>query len=811
MAIKHTESGEHTGTYPLLPLRGLLVYPSMVLHFDVGRPKSVLALEDAMVADHLIVLASQEDGQIDEPDIADLYQVGTLARVKQMMKLPNGTIRVLVEGVSRAEISEFNQSEGYLKVDVTLYNEPEEVQLTAEMQAMMRSVSQQFEQYVKLSRKLDQETYAAVIDIDHPGRFADMVASHLPLKVREKQDILEAFEIHFRLERLLQILSDEREVLELERKIHQRVRKQMEKTQKEYYLREQMKAIQRELGDKEGRTAEIEELRAKLEERPLPTEVHERMDKEILRLERIPASSAEGTVARTYIDWVLSLPWTASAKAIVDLDRSERILDEEHYGLEKVKERILEFIAVQKLVDRQAGPIICLAGPPGVGKTSLAKSIAKSLKRPFVRASLGGVRDDAEIRGHRRTYIGAMPGRILQGMKQADVRNPVFLLDEIDKMASDFRGDPSAAMLEVLDPEQNGTFSDHYIEIPYDLSDVMFITTANNLYQIPAPLRDRMEVIQLSGYTEIEKLHIARLHLLPKQKENHALKGDRLRVSEDVLLELIRHYTRESGVRQLDRLLATVCRKAARMIASGEGKRVNVTSAMLKTFLGQHRFEYGEMEETDQVGVVSGLAWTEMGGDMLTVEVAVVPGSGKVVLTGQLGDVMKESAQTALSYVRSRAKSLNVPTDFHEKIDLHIHVPEGAIPKDGPSAGITMATAIASALTNRTVNHEVAMTGEITLRGRVLPIGGLKEKSLAAHRAGIKTIVIPKGNEKDLVDIPDTVKSAVEFRPVSHMDEVLTVALGEETAFQDTDALGQGAWFADLLSEGKYGGGEAHQ
>lgn len=811
MAIKSAQSAEQKGTYPLLPLRGLLVFPSMVLHFDVGRPKSVTALEEAMLTDHYIVLASQEDGQIDEPVVDDLYGVGTLARVKQMMKLPNGTIRVLVEGVSRANIKKFIQSDGYFRVDVTLFEEPEDVRVTVEMQAMMRTVSQQFEQYVKLSRKLDQETYATVMDIDHPGRFADMVASHLPLKVREKQDILESFDIHARLERLIQILSDEREVLELERKIHQRVRKQMEKTQKEYYLREQMKAIQRELGEKEGRTAEIDELRAKMDELTLPVEVADRLDKELLRLERIPPASAEGTVSRTYIDWILALPWTEEAKSAVDLDRAERVLNDEHYGLDKIKERILEFIAVQKLVNKQGGPIICLTGPPGVGKTSLAKSISKALKRPFVRASLGGVRDDAEIRGHRRTYIGAMPGRILQGMKQAEVRNPVFLLDEIDKMASDFRGDPASAMLEVLDPEQNSTFSDHYIEMPYDLSDVMFITTANNLYQIPAPLRDRMEVIQLSGYTEIEKLHIARLHLLPKQREYHALKGDKFRVSDEVLVELIRHYTRESGVRQLDRLVATLCRKTARMIASGEAKRVNITSAMLQTFLGAHRFEYGQMEETDEVGVVSGLAWTEMGGDMLTVEVSIVPGTGKVVLTGQLGDVMKESAQTALSYVRSRAKSLNVPTDFHEKVDLHIHVPEGAIPKDGPSAGITMATAIASALTNRPVNREVAMTGEITLRGRVLPIGGLKEKSLAAHRAGIKTIVIPQGNEKDLADIPEVVRQVVDFRPVRHMDEVLTVALGAQTAFDDTNDIGQEAWFADLLSEGKYGGGEAHQ
>ncbi|EPZ49017.1 endopeptidase La [Alicyclobacillus acidoterrestris] len=802
---------EQQGTYPLLPLRGLLVYPSMVLHFDVGRPKSVKALEQAMVDDHLIVLASQEDGQVDEPQKDDLYQVGTLARVKQMMKLPNGTIRVLVEGLSRAQIIDFVEDEELFRVNVTLHEDEDDLSPTAEMQAAMRSVAQQFEQYVKLSRKLDQETYAAVVDIDHPGRFADMVASHLPLKIREKQDILEAFDVQHRLERLLQILSDEREVLELERQIHQRVRKQMEKTQKEYYLREQMKAIQRELGDKEGRSSEVEELRAKLDEKQLPPEVHEKVEKEISRLERIPSASAEGTVVRTYIDWLLALPWTERADSVVDLARAERVLNEEHYGLEKIKDRILEFIAVQKLVNKQSGPIICLAGPPGVGKTSLARSIATSLKRPFVRVSLGGVRDDAEIRGHRRTYIGAMPGRILQGMKQAEVKNPVFLLDEIDKMASDFRGDPAAAMLEMLDPEQNSTFSDHYVEIPFDLSDVMFITTANNLYQIPGPLRDRMEVIQLAGYTEDEKLHIAKLHLLPKQREAHALKGDKLRVSDDILLELIRHYTREAGVRQLNRLIATICRKCARIIAAGEQKRITVTIAMVHDFLGPRKFEYGRAQEQDEVGVVAGLAWTEMGGDLLTVEVSVVPGNGKVKLTGQLGDVMKESAQTALSYIRSRATQLHIPANFHEKVDIHVHVPEGAIPKDGPSAGITMATAIASALTNRPVRHDVAMTGEVTLRGRVLPIGGLKEKSLAAHRAGIRTIIIPQGNEKDLSDIPEVVREQVQFKPVSHMDAVLDIALGNEATLDERHPLHTEAWFADLFTEDKYSGEGTHQ
>lgn len=769
--------GGKRDNYPLLPLRGLLVFPSMVLHFDVGRDKSIKALEKSMVGDNLILLVSQEDVQIDDPTEQDLYSVGTVARVKQMMKLPNGTIRVLVEGLERARILEFVRSADWFEVKVERYADDERGPVNAEVQAMMRSVLQQFEQYVKLSKKVDQETYNSVCDIELPGRLADAVATHLPLKVKEKQEILEAFDVPARLERLLQILSDEREVLELERKIHQRVRKQMERTQKEYYLREQMKAIQKELGDREGRSAEVEELREQLSKKTLPDAVAERLEKELERLERIPASSAEGTVARTYIDWLLMIPWSEQAPSKIDLKKAERTLNEEHYGLDKVKERILEFLAVQQLTNRQAGQIICLAGPPGVGKTSLAKSIAKSLNRPFVRVSLGGVRDEAEIRGHRRTYIGALPGRIIQGMKQAQVRNPVFLLDEIDKMASDFRGDPASAMLEVLDPEQNSTFSDHYIEIPYDLSDALFITTANNVFQIPGPLRDRMEVISLSGYTELEKLHIAKTHLFPKQRDVHALHGDKIRMSDPVFLELIRNYTREAGVRQLDRLLAAVCRKVARRVAAGDSKRVTVTSETLVDFLGPALYRHGQLEASDQVGVVTGLAWTEVGGDTLTIEVSIVPGKGKLVITGQLGDVMKESAQAALSYIRSRASQLEIPIGFADQVDIHIHVPEGAIPKDGPSAGITMATAIASALTNRPVSRFIAMTGEITLRGRVLPIGGLKEKSLAAHRAGIKTVLIPEANEKDLRDIPESVKGELEFVTVTHMDHVLERAL----------------------------------
>lgn len=776
--------------FPLLPLRGLLVYPAMVLHFDVGRDKSIKALEKAMLGEHMILLTSQEDGQIDDPTANDLYRVGTLTRVKQMMKLPNGTIRVLVEGIERARIEQFVKTEDWFEAKVKRQSDEEQMKMTAELQAMMRSLLQQFEQYVKLSKQVDQETYASVIDIEHPGRLADAIASHLPLKIRDKQDVLEAFNVKERLEKVLQVLSDEREVLELEKKIHQRVRKQMERTQKEYYLREQMKAIQKELGDREGRAGEVEELREVMGRKSLPDAVVERIEKELDRLERIPPSSAEGTVVRTYVDWLLALPWTEKAEAEINLRRAEHILNQEHYGLDKVKERMLEFLAVQKLVQRQTGPIICLAGPPGVGKTSLARSIATSLQRPFVRVSLGGVRDEAEIRGHRRTYIGALPGRILQGIKQAGKRNPVFLLDEIDKMANDFRGDPASAMLEVLDPEQNNTFSDHYVELPFDLSDVMFITTANNVHEIPGPLRDRMEIIHLSGYTEVEKLHIVRNHLLPKQREKHGLGGDKIRISDDVILTLIRGYTREAGVRQLDRMIASICRKVTRMVADGEKKRIAVTGKLLEQFLGPALFHHGMMEEQDQVGVVTGLAWTQVGGDTLTIEVSVVPGKGKVVLTGQLGDVMKESAQTALTYVRSRVKSLGIPADFAEKVDLHIHVPEGAIPKDGPSAGITMATAIASALTNRPVDRHVAMTGEVTLRGRVLPIGGLKEKSLAAHRAGIRTVLMPDDNRKDLRDIPASIREEMRFIPVKHMDEVLAHALLEAPE-DDTGDTGQ--------------------
>ncbi|GAX91115.1 endopeptidase La [Effusibacillus lacus] len=760
---------------PLLPLRGLLVYPTMVLHLDVGREKSVRALEKAMVKDNLIVLASQTETDIDDPSPDDIFPMGTVAKVKQMLKLPNGTIRVLVEGLSRAKVLEYTETDDHYEVDIFEIDEHEEAD--PEVQALMRAVIQQFEQYVKISKKANPETVAAVTDIEEAGRLADAIASHLTLKIKDKQAILEAVDVKTRLETLLRILSDEREVMELERKIHQRVRKQMEKTQKEYYLREQMKAIQKELGEKEGRQAEADELREKLEKLTLPEAVKEKIEKEIDRLEKMPATSAEGSVIRTYIDWLMALPWTEETVDEIDVNKAEKILNDEHYGLEKVKERILEYLAVQKLVKKLRGPILCLVGPPGVGKTSLARSVANSLNRKFVRVSLGGVRDEAEIRGHRRTYIGALPGRIIQGMKNAGTLNPVFLLDEIDKMSSDFRGDPSSAMLEVLDPEQNNTFSDHYIEIPFDLSKVMFICTANVAHNIPRPLLDRMEMIYIPGYTELEKLHIARNHLLPKQLEAHGLTKDKLSISDETILKLIREYTREAGVRNLERTLGSLCRKAAKQIVAGEKKRVTISQRNLASFLGPAKYRFGLAETEDQVGVVTGLAWTETGGDTLSIEVSVAPGKGKLTLTGQLGDVMKESAQAAFTYIRSRAEQLEIPADFTEKNDIHIHVPEGAIPKDGPSAGIAMATALVSALTGRKVSREVAMTGEITLRGRVLPIGGVKEKTLSAHRAGIKKVLLPKDNEKDLEDIPESVRKELKIVLVEHMDQVLEQAL----------------------------------
>ncbi|CAM3821772.1 endopeptidase La [Alkalicoccus chagannorensis] len=771
-----TKSKEQT--MPLLPLRGLLVYPTMVLHLDVGRKKSVSGLEQAMVEDNLIFLLTQKEVGTEEPDTQDLYTVGTTAKVKQMLKLPNGTIRVLVEGLDRGRVQSLEEKDEYTAVHIKTIDERQEA--SVQEQALMRNVLEQFEQYTQISKKITQETFASVSDIVEPGRLADIIASHLPLKIVQKQEVLETLDLEERLKLMLRILSNEREVLGLEKKIGQRVKKSMEKTQKEYYLREQMKAIQKELGEREGKESESEELREKIEDSAMPDSVEEKALKELKRYERMPANAAESSVIRNYIEWLTQIPWTTSTEDVLDIKRSEKILDEDHYGLEKVKERVLEYLAVQQLTEKLKGPILCLSGPPGVGKTSLAKSISRSLGRHFVRISLGGVRDEAEIRGHRRTYVGAMPGRIIQGMKKAESTNPVFLLDEIDKMANDFRGDPSAALLEVLDPEQNHTFSDHFIEEPYDLSQVMFVTTANNIGAIPPALKDRMEVIHIPGYTEVEKVEIAKGYLLPKQVEDHGLSKNSLQVRDEALIHLIRHYTREAGVRNLERELASVCRKAAKSIVSGEKKRVVVTAKTLEDMLGSKRFRHGKAELENQIGAATGLAYTAAGGDTLNIEVALAPGEGKLTLTGKLGDVMKESAQAAFSYIRTKADELNVDADFTSKYDIHIHVPEGATPKDGPSAGITMATALISALTNQPVRKEVGMTGEITLRGRVLPIGGLKEKSMSAHRAGLTHIIIPKDNEKDLEDVPDSVRRELTFIPVSHLDEVLEHALAVE-------------------------------
>ncbi len=760
---------------PMLPLRGILVFPYMVIHLDVGREKSVQAIEEAMIQDRLVFLAAQKDAQTDEPTEDDIYTVGTIAEVKQLLKLPGGTIRVLVEGISRAKILEYLAFEPYLKVRLERYHE--DYEKDNEIEALMRNLVYQFEQYVKLSKRIPPETVVSVVNIEEPGRLADVVASHLTMRVEDKQRIIEAIEIVPRLEKLCAVLAKELEIVELERKINIRVRKQMEKNQKEYYLREQMKAIQKELGDKDDRAAEAEELRERIGKLKLPKEIEEKALKEVERLEKMPPMAAEAAVVRNYVEWLLSLPWTKSTRDRLDIKAAERILEEDHYGLRKPKERIIEYLAVRKLAKKMKGPILCLVGPPGVGKTSLGRSVARALERKFVRLSLGGVRDEAEIRGHRRTYVGAMPGRIIQGMKTAGTKNPVFLLDEIDKMSHDFRGDPASALLEVLDPEQNNAFSDHYIEVPFDLSNVMFITTANNMYSIPRPLLDRMEIIEISGYTEEEKVQIAMRHLLPKQIKEHSLPEGSVTISENTIRKVIQEYTRESGVRNLERNIATLCRKAAKQIVEDKDKKVRITPQNLSKYLGIPRYRHNIAEKTDEVGLVTGLAWTEVGGETLNIEVTTYKGKGKLTLTGKLGDVMKESAQAAFSYVRSRADELQIDPAFFENYDVHVHVPEGAIPKDGPSAGIAMATALASAITGRKVRCDVAMTGEITLRGRVLPIGGVKEKVLAARRAGIKTVILPLENKKNMEEVPNNVKGKMEFKFVEHMDSVLEIAL----------------------------------
>jgi ATP-dependent Lon protease len=765
---------------PLLPLRGQILFPTMIVPLEVGREKSVKALEAAMAGEkpRYMVLAMQRDTKVDDPGPDDIYGVGTLVEVKQSVRVPGGTLKVVFEGIARAKILAYTEEEPYFKVRIEQVAEPTEK--TPEHEALMRMVISQYERFIKTSKKAPPEALVTAVQVDEPGKLADSIVAHLPVvEMKDKQSVLELFDVGERLERVSDILTREMEVLDLERKINVRVRKQMEKTQREYYLREQIKAIQKELGERDEKGTEAEEFRRKIEALGLPEETKEKALREVDRLEKMPPMAAEAAVVRNYLEWITSLPWNTMTEDRIDLNEAEEILEREHFGLKKPKDRILEYLAVRKLVKKMKGPILCLAGPPGVGKTSLAKSVANALGRKFVRISLGGVRDEAEIRGHRRTYVGALPGRIIQGMKQAGTKNPVFLLDEIDKMASDFRGDPAAALLEVLDPEQNATFSDHFIEAPFDLSNVLFITTANVVWNIPRPLLDRMELINLSGYTEDEKVEIAKRHLLPKQRTEHGLTEQNLEVSENVLRTIVREYTREAGVRNLERQMATLCRKAAREVAKGETSLVRVTVQNLHHYLGQPRYQWGKKEKEDQVGVATGMVYTELGGDVMPIEVSLLKGKGSLILTGKLGEVMRESAQTGLSYIRSRAAEFGIDEEFHTKWDIHIHVPEGAVPKEGPSAGITMATAVISALTKRPVKANVAMTGEITLRGRVLPIGGVKEKVLGAHRAGITEIILPKENAKDLEDVPGNIRKKLQVHFAEQMDDVLRVALAE--------------------------------
>lgn len=750
----------------------------MVLHIDVARERSIAAIERALEQDNLVLLATQRDSNIDEPNPEELFDIGTLAYIKSMTELENGTQRVQIEGLKRAEWTRYKEEELYAVVDAVAYEDG--VEKDVEMEALMRTLSQHFENYAKISKKLTKETYESVANIEEPGRLADMVASNLPIKIEAKQEVLELFEIKDRLEWLISCLFNEQEVLIMEHKINARVRDAMERTQKEFYLREQMKAIQTELGDKDGKGLEIADLLEKMKKAKMPEEIEKVVQRELDRYEKIPAAAPESGIIRNYIDWLVALPWSKASKDQLDIVHSEEILNRDHDGLELVKERILEYLAVRQLTNSLRGPILCLEGPPGVGKTSLARSIAESLGRKFVRISLGGVRDESEIRGHRRTYVGAMPGRIIQGMNKAGTINPVFLLDEIDKMSNDFRGDPSSAMLEVLDPEQNATFSDHYIEEPYNLSEVLFIATANDLSSVPGPLRDRMEIISIAGYTEAEKSLIAKNHLLPKQMKEHGLTGSQLRINDEAIIDIIRYYTREAGVRSMERQISAICRRAAKQIVTGEKKRVVITANTLEPIIGKRKFRYGLAETVNQIGAATGLAYTQVGGDTLQIEVSLSPGKGDLILTGKLGDVMKESAQAALSYVRSKTEKYKIDPKFHESYDIHIHVPEGATPKDGPSAGITIATALVSALTQRKIRREVGMTGEITLRGRVLPIGGLKEKALSAHRAGLTTIILPIENERDIEDIPESVREELTFKLVADVEEVLEIALEAE-------------------------------
>jgi ATP-dependent Lon protease len=777
-----------TGRIPLLPLRDIVVFPHMVVPLFVGRPKSIQALEDAMAGDRQLVVAAQRVAGDEDPTEEDIFSIGTLGTIIQLLRLPDGTVKVLVEGKTRAEIRSFASIDPYFAVEI---NElPDEGGDTPEAEGLVRSIHTTFDAYAKLNKKIAPEIVNSVSAISDPGKLSDTVVAHLNLKLPDRQKLLEVTSTVERLEEVYSRMQAEIEVLEVERKIRGRVKTQMERSQKEYYLNEQMRAIQKELGDRDEQKNEIGELEEQLAAKKMPEDAREKTEKEIKKLKQMSPMAAEATVVRNYIDWMLALPWDECGEEEKDLAISEAILDADHYGLEKPKERILEYLAVQTLVEKLKGPILCLVGPPGVGKTSLGKSIARSTGRDFVRISLGGVRDEAEVRGHRRTYIGALPGKIIQGLKKAGSSNPVFLLDEIDKMSMDFRGDPSSAMLEVLDPEQNNSFEDHYLDVEYDLSRVMFICTANVLGEIPRPLQDRMEIIQIPGYIESEKLEIAKKHLVDKVTSDNGLllDGERedgtqgeadMRFTEGAILEVIRHYTRESGVRGLERELASVARKVAReKVSAGENfKPVKVSPKLIRKYLGVQRHRFGQTEEENRIGVTTGLAYTEVGGELLQTEVSVMPGKGKLQITGRLGEVMQESANAAMSYIRSRAKQLGLTSDFHTKVDIHIHVPEGGTPKDGPSAGITLATTIASALTRIPVRSNVAMTGEITLRGRVLPIGGLKEKLIAAHRGGVDTVLVPKENEKDLKDLPGVIKKNLTIHPVEHMDEVLKYAL----------------------------------
>ena len=760
--------------YPVLPLRDIVVFPHMIVPLFVGREKSVRALEDVMREDKQILLVTQKDAGLDDPSVDDLYDVGTVATVLQLLKLPDGTVKVLVEGGKRAEISGYVDNTEFFQAHAAVREDTDEDD--SELEALARSVVTQFEQYIKLNKKIPPEVLVSVNQIEEPAKLADTVASHLSLKISEKQELLETALVGDRLERIFGFMESEIGVLQVEKKIRNRVKRQMEKTQREYYLNEQLKAIQKELGEGEDGKDEASELEEKLNKAKMPKEAKEKAQAELKKLRNMSPMSAEATVVRNYLDWMVSIPWNKRSRVSHDLKKAKKVLDKEHFGLEKVKERILEYLAVQARTKKVKGPILCLVGPPGVGKTSLGKSMANATGRSFVRMSLGGVRDESEIRGHRRTYIGSMPGKIVQGMKKAKYSNPLFLLDEIEKMGSDFRGDPASALLEVLDPEQNSTFNDHYLEVDYDLSDVMFVTTANSLC-MQQPLLDRMEVIRLSGYTEDEKVEIAKRHLIPKQVKDNGLKKDEWSISDDALRDLIRYYTREAGVRSLERELAGLARKATKRLMLESIASVRVTPRTLGKYAGIRKFRFGETEGEDQVGVVTGLAYTEFGGDLLQIESVTVPGKGNMKTTGKLGEVMTESIQAATSFVRSRAVEFGIKPTLFQKRDIHVHVPEGATPKDGPSAGVGMVTSVVSVLTGNPVRKDVAMTGEVTLRGRVLPIGGLKEKLLAALRGGVKTVLIPQENEKDLEEIPDNVKRGLEIIPVSHVDEVLTHAL----------------------------------